>query len=240
MAEKMVNATPDGRPLVLVVDDDDPSRSLIRQYLERTGYAVSEAGDGPAALKAVTVERPEAIVLDLGLPGLDGLDVLRTIRRASGVPVIVLTGRDEEVDKLSGFDAGADDYVVKPVSLPELGARLRAVLRRGEPVVATERFELDGLVIDLAAATVTLDGNPVELTAKEYALLAFFAQSGGRCLDREELLHHVWGSVGDWQDSATVTEHIRRIRRKIDPDPENPRFIETVRGLGYRFATAES
>jgi two-component system response regulator VicR len=224
---------------VLVVDDDDPSRALLRQYLERIGYAVSEASDGPAALRAVTADPPEVIVLDLGLPGLDGIDVLRAIRRASGVPVIVLTGRDEEVDKLSGFDAGADDYVVKPVSLPELGARVHAVLRRGERATPNERFELNGLVIDLAAAAVTLDGKPVELTRKEYALLAFFAQSQGRCLNREELLQHVWGSVGDWQDSATVTEHIRRLRRKIDPDPRNPRFIETVRGLGYRFATTE-
>lgn len=222
---------------VLVVDDDDPSRAMLRQYLERLGYSVSEAADGPAALRAVTVDPPEVIVLDLGLPGLDGIDVLRSVRRASGVPVIVLTGRAEEVDMLSGFDAGADDYVVKPVSLAELGARLRAVLRRGEPAAPNERIELDGLVVDLAAATVALDGTPVELTRKEYALLAFFAQSGGRCLDRNELLHHVWGSDADWQDSATVTEHIRRLRRKIDPDPRNPRFIQTVRGLGYRFAT---
>jgi len=225
---------------VLVVDDDDPSRALLRLYLERIGYEVSEASDGPAALRAVTSDPPEVVVLDLGLPGLDGIDVLRSIRRASGLPVIVLTGRADEVDKLSGFDAGADDYVVKPVSLPELGARLRAVLRRGERAAPSERFELDGLVIDLAAAAVTLDGKPVELTRKEYSLLAFFTQSDGRCLNREELLQHVWGSVGDWQDSATVTEHIRRLRRKIDPDPRHPRFIETVRGLGYRFITTDA
>lgn len=225
---------------VLVVDDDDPSRSLISQYLEREGYAVTEAGDGPAALQAVTAWAPEVVVLDLGLPGLDGLDVLRTIRRASGVAVIVLTGRDEEVDKLSGFDAGADDYIVKPVSLPELGARVRAVLRRGAAVTPTERIAIDGLVIDLLAATVTLDGRPVELTRKEYALLAYFAQEAGRCLTREELLHHVWGSAEEWQDSATVTEHIRRLRRKIDPDSDHPRFIATIRGHGYRFATATS
>jgi len=236
--EQNASTGDDGGPArhILVVDDDDPSRSLIRQYLARMGFAVTEAGDGPAALRAVTSDPPDAIVLDLGLPGIDGLDVLRGIRRASGVPVIVLTGRDEEVDKLSGFDAGADDYVVKPVSLPELGARVGAVLRRGVAAPPTVRVEVDGLIVDLDAAAVTLDGNRVELTRKEYELLAFFAQSGGRCLDRDELLHHVWGSVGEWQDSATVTEHIRRLRRKIDPDPTHPRFITTVRGHGYRFS----
>ncbi len=233
-----MEATDGGGCRVLVVDDDDPSRSLISQYLERVGYEVTEAGDGPAALRAVTAGSPEVVVLDLGLPGIDGLDVLRSIRRASGVAVIVLTGRDEEVDKLSGFEAGADDYIVKPVSLPELGARVRAVLRRGEIVAPAERIAIDGLVIDLVAATVTLDGSPVELTRKEFALLAYFAQEAGRCLTRDELLHHVWGSAEQWQDSATVTEHIRRLRRKIDPDPDHPRFIATIRGHGYRFATA--
>jgi len=222
---------------VLVVDDDEPSRSLMRQYLEREGYSVAEAGDGPAALRAVSAERPDVVVLDLGLPGIDGLDVLRSIRRTSGIAVIVVTGRDEEVDKLSGFDAGADDYVVKPISLVELGARVRAVLRRGEPQPPVERVEIDGLVVDLAAATVTLDGRPVELTAKEYGLLAYFAVSAGRCLTRDELLHNVWGSTNEWQGDATVTEHIRRLRRKIEADPGRRRYIETVRGLGYRFAT---
>jgi DNA-binding response OmpR family regulator len=232
----MAEAAAEGRGHhVLVVDDDEPSRSMIRQYLERTGYTVSEAADGPAALQAVTAEAPEVLVLDLGLPGIDGLDVLRSIRRVSGVAVIVVTGRDEEIDKLSGFEAGADDYVVKPVSLPELGARVRAVLRRGTPPAPDDRIEIDGLVVDLAAASVTLDGDEIQLTGKEYALLAFFAQSAGRCLTRDELLHHVWGSASDWQDSATVTEHIRRLRRKIDPDASQPRFIATVRGLGYRF-----
>ena len=154
------------------------------------------------------------------------------------MPIIVVTGRDEEIDKLSGLDAGADDYMVKPYSLPELAARVRAVLRRGAPASAARRMELDGLVIDTEAAHITLDGAPVEVTPKEYALVAYLAASPGRCIGREELLHHVWGSAADWQDSATVTEHIRRLRKKIDPDPDQPRFIETVRGHGYRFVAA--
>lgn len=221
---------------VLVVDDDDPSRDLLRQFLERDGWVVTEAADGPAALKAATGTPIDVIILDLGLPGLDGLDVLKAVRRASGVPVIVVTGRDEEVDKLSGFDAGADDYLVKPFSLPELAARIRAVLSRGEPAPAAARLEFDGLVVDVDAASVTLDGAPVELTRKEFGILAFLAATPGRCVGRDELLHHVWGSTSDWQDSATVTEHVRRIRKKIEPDPDRPRYIETVRGLGYRFA----
>ena len=224
---------------VLVVDDDGPSRDLIREFLEREGCVVTEAADGPAALRAATETRADVIILDLGLPGLDGLDVLKAVRRASGVPVIVVTGRAEEVDKLSGFDAGADDYLVKPFSLPELAARVRAVLSRGEPTPTSPRLEYDGLVIDVEAASVALDGSAVELTHKEYGILVFLAAAPGRCVARDELLHHVWGSTPDWQDSATVTEHIRRLRKKIDPDPDRPRFIETVRGHGYRFAAPE-
>lgn len=223
---------------VLVVDDDDSSRALMRQFLEREGWVVTEASDGPAALKAATETPTDVIVLDLGLPGLDGIDVLRAVRRDSGVPIVVVTGRDEEVDMLSGLDAGADDYLVKPYSLPELAARVRTVLRRGEPAPASARLEFDGLVIDPEAARVALDGSDVELTRKELALLTFLASSPGRCIGRDELLHHVWGSASDWQDSATVTEHIRRLRKKIDPDPGHPRFIETVRGHGYRFAAS--
>jgi DNA-binding response OmpR family regulator len=224
---------------VLVVEDHGPSAALVRQFLEREGYAVVEAADGPAALRSVTAQPCDAVVLDLGLPGLDGMEVLRALRRDSGVPVIVLTARDEEASKLAGFDAGADDYVVKPFSFPELGARLRAVLRRGEPAGAPEPLEIGGLVVDVDAGEVHLDGEPVVLTAKEFALLAYLAAAAGRCVRRDELLHHVWGSAEDWQDPATVTEHIRRLRRKIDPDPRRPRFIETVRGMGYRFAATE-
>jgi DNA-binding response OmpR family regulator len=235
------NAGPGGPPVparVLVVEDHGPSSALVRQFLERDGYVVVEAPDGPSALQALTAAPCDAVVLDLGLPGLDGMEVLRALRRDSGVPVIVLTARDEEATKLAGFEAGADDYVVKPFSFPELGARLRAVLRRGEPVGPRERLEIDGLVVDVDAGEVTLDGATVDLTAKEFALLAFLASSAGRCVRRDELLLHVWGSAEDWQDPATVTEHIRRLRRKIDPDPRHPRFIETVRGMGYRFVAA--
>lgn len=220
---------------VLVVEDDDGNRLLVRRFLEAEGYCVMEAADGPAALRALGPSVPDAIVLDLGLPGLDGLNVLRRIRRDSGVPVLVLTGRDEEPSKLDGFDAGADDYMVKPFSLPELGARLRALLRRGLPKPPVERFEFDGLVVDVARGEVTLRGEPVALRPKEFTLLGFLASSPGRVFSRAELLEHVWGSTAQWQEAATVTEHIRRVRRKLGARPDDTWRIETVRGFGYRF-----
>ncbi len=221
---------------ILVVEDDDGNRLLVRRYLEDEGYRVSEAVDGPAALQAVGASSPDAIIMDLGLPGLDGLSVLRRIRRDSGVPVILLTGRDEEPSKLDGFDAGADDYIVKPFSLPELGARLAALLRRGLPKPPVERFEFDGLVVDVARAEVTLNGEPVLLRPKELTLLGFLASSPGRVFSRSVLLEHVWGSTAEWQEAATVTEHIRRVRTKLGERPDDTWRIETVRGVGYRFS----
>jgi DNA-binding response OmpR family regulator len=224
-------ATP---PRALVVEDDEANRLLLTRYLTQEGYRVDTAADGPAAVRAVTADPPDVVVLDLGLPGIDGMEVLRRIRRDSGVPVLVLTGRDDEPAKLAGFEVGADDYVVKPFSLPEIGARVRALLRRGTPVTPRERLEFDPLVIDLGAATATLDGTPLDLRPKEFALLAFMASDPGRCFSREELLEHVWGSTEGWQQAATVTEHIHRLRTRMKGSHD---WIQTVRGMGYRFVT---
>lgn len=221
----------------LVVEDDEANRLLLTRYLTQEGFTVETASDGPAAVRAVTADPPDVVVLDLGLPGIDGMEVLRRIRRDSGIPVLVLTGRDDEPAKLAGFEHGADDYVIKPYSLPEIGARVRALLRRGIPVVPRERLEFDRLVIDLGSAVATLDGSPLELRPKEFALLAFMASDPGRCFSREELLEHVWGSTEGWQQAATVTEHIHRLRSRLTGDPEHD-WIQTVRGMGYRFVEA--
>jgi two-component system phosphate regulon response regulator PhoB len=220
---------------VLVVEDDEGNRLLVRRYLEREGYAPIEVSDGPAALKAVVEHSPAAIVLDLGLPGLDGIDVLTRIRRDSPVPVLILTGRDDEQDLLRGFAAGADDYLAKPFSLPELGARLQALLRRGTARTAPEHLVFGELDIDVDGARATLDGVTLDLRPKELALLAFLAGAPGRCFSRDDLLASVWGSTGEWQQQSTVTEHVHRLRHKLR-SPEGHDWIETVRGLGYRFS----
>ena len=223
-------------PRALVVEDDEANRLLLTRYLTQEGYAVDTAGDGPAAVQAVTANPPDVVILDLGLPGIDGMEVLRRIRRDSGIPVLVLTGRDDEPAKLRGFEVGADDYVVKPYSLPEIGARVRALLRRGTPITPRERLEFDRLVIDLGAATATFDGELLDLRPKEFSLLAFMASDPGRCFSREELLEHVWGSTEGWQQAATVTEHIHRLRARLRVDSDHD-WIQTVRGMGYRFVT---
>jgi DNA-binding response OmpR family regulator len=230
----------EGTPRILVVEDDAGNMMLLERFLASDGFQVVGAADGPAALRAVHGGHFDAVVLDLGLPGLDGLGVLARIRKESGVPVLVLSARVEEEHRLMAFDSGADDYVAKPYSLPELAARLRALLRRGQSIAPPERVECNGIVIDLGANEVTRDGEPIVLTHKEYELLAFLATRAGRTYSRQELLFHVWGSTGDWQDPATVTEHVRRLRAKLEPDRSRPVVIETVRGFGYRFAPAAS
>ncbi len=223
---------------VLVVEDDDSNRLFITRFLDEIGYRVLEALDGPGALRALTTEAPDIIVLDLGLPGIDGLNVLRRVRRQSEVPILVLTGRAEERSKLDGFASGADDYVVKPFSIRELEARLSALLRRGAGSSSPlgERVSHGSLVVDLGTARVTLDGQPIELRPRELALLAFLMSSPGRVYSRSELLEHVWGSSAQWQDVATVTEHVRRIRRKLPARPDDTWRIDTVRGFGYKFS----
>ena len=220
---------------VLVVEDDDGNRLLVGRYLEQLGYTPIEVSDGPAAIRAALEHEPDAIVLDLGLPGLDGFEVLARIRRDSAVPVLVLTARDNEEDLLHGFAAGADDYLSKPFSLPELGARLAALLRRGSVGPTLERLEFGSLEIDLDGARVTLAGIDVELRPKEFALLGVLARSPGRCFTREDLLASVWGSTAAWQQTSTVTEHVHRLRNRLGR-VEGREWIETVRGLGYRFS----
>lgn len=220
---------------VLVAEDDPGSRSATRLFLQRVGYHVGEAADGPATLREASLGNYDLVILDLGLPGLDGEEVLTRLRRDRSLPVIVLTGRSEEAERVRVLDLGADDYVVKPCSLPELDARIRAVLRRGQSAAGAARIEHSGLVVDRTAHRVEVNGGEIELTPKEFDLLAFLASSPDQVFTREELLEHVWGSTQDWQDPATVTEHVRRLRLKVESDPANPRWLHTVRGIGYRF-----
>ena len=223
---------------VLVVDDEPMVREVVGRYLEREGYVVSEAVDGPGALAAVDAFHPDLVVLDVMLPGRSGFDVLRTLRGRGDAapPIILLTARVEESDRVLGLELGADDYVVKPFSPRELVARVRTVLRRarrvpdiGDPLV------FEGLTVDPRTREVTVDGRRVELTPKEFDLLAFLAASPRQVFSRAQLLEHVWDSKPDYQDPATVTVHVRRIRNKIEINADEPRWIATVWGVGYRF-----
>jgi DNA-binding response OmpR family regulator len=179
--------------------------------------------------------RPDLVVLDVMLPRMDGFAVLRALREIADVPVILLTARSEEPDRVLGLELGADDYVVKPFSPRELAARVRSVLRRSRRPAAADRLEFEGLVIDGPAREARVGGRVVELTPKEFDLLAFLAASPRRVFSRGQLLEQVWDSSPDYQDSSTVTVHVRRIRQKIEDDPDTPRWITTVWGVGYRF-----
>jgi two-component system phosphate regulon response regulator PhoB len=221
---------------VLVVDDDAAIRDLLTAGLSEDGYRVDTAPDVPTArTKLASTPSPELVILDILLAGDDGLGLLGDIRRTSNVPVILLTGKSRETDRIVGLKLGADDYVVKPFSLGELSARIESVLRRANPKPASPAKDFGRLVIDTATREVRVDGEVRDTTAKEFDLLAFLAASPRQVFSREQLLDHVWGSSSEWQDSATVTEHIRRIRKKIEDDPDRPRWIATVRGVGYRF-----
>lgn len=226
-----------GRP-VLVVDDDERVRTVVAWQLEADGYAVSEASDGVVALEAIDRERPDLVVLDLSLPGVGGLDVLRRVRGDEStvgtrpLPVIVLSGRCGETDRIVGLDLGADDYLVKPFSPGELGARVRSVLRRSDTAEPTRTQP--GVLVDEATREVAVDGRALDLTAKEFDLLAFLARSPRQVFTRAQLLMHVWSSAPDWQSEATVTEHVHRLRQKLEPELDRPRYLCTVRGVGYR------
>jgi two-component system, OmpR family, phosphate regulon response regulator PhoB len=226
------------RRLVLVVDDEPMLRNLLSRLLRMEGYDVIEAPDGEAALDLVQQRRPDLVLLDVMLPARDGLDVLGDLRKTTEVPVILVSALGEEADRVLGLKMGADDYVVKPFSAAELSARIESVLRRARHRTAppvSSRFAFDGLVIDLQTRDVTVRQEKVDLTAKEFDLLAFLAGSPRQVFSREQLLRQVWESSSDWQSDATITEHVRRLRRKIEVDPDNPRWITTVRGVGYRF-----
>jgi DNA-binding response OmpR family regulator len=219
---------------VLVVDDDAVIRSLVRDGLEREGFEVRDVADDESALAELAAELPSLVILDVNLPVRGGLEVLSTIRATWGVPVILLTGRVSEIDRVLGLELGADDYVMKPFSPRELAARVRAVLRRSG-ADTTRRTDFGELEIDFHAREVHLRGDIVELTAREFDLLAFLARSPRRVFSHEELLVEVWHSTREWQDPSTVTEHVRRIRTKIEDDREHPRWIRTVRAAGYVF-----
>ena len=220
---------------ILIAEDDHSCRLALHQYFERSGYRVTEAADGPASLRAVFQSSADLVILDLGLPGVDGLEVLAKIRRDSAVPVIVCSGRDSESERIRSLDLGADDFVVKPFSFAELEARVRAVLRRGAKPPPNRLLHYGDLVINRDTRTVTLAETVVPMTRKEFDLLAFLAASPGRVFSRQDLLERVWASTDEWQGCSTVTEHVRRIRLKIEDDPNEPRWIATARGIGYRF-----
>jgi len=224
------------RGSVLVVDDEPVVTDVVSRYLERAGYATRSAADGFEALTLASEERPDLVVLDLMLPGLDGLEVMREIQGRQPTRVILLTAKGEAGDRIAGLQSGADDYVVKPFLPAELVARVDAVLRRGEPEPEREPpIVFDDLAIDPAARTVLVKGNEVQLTVREFDLLLFLARHSGQAFTREQLMDHVW-QYAFYTDTSTVTVHIRRLRTKLEADPEAPRWIETVWGVGYRFA----
>jgi two-component system, OmpR family, response regulator ResD len=223
-------------PSILVVDDEHTIREVIRRYLERDGFEVREAADGQAALAEVETHPPDLVVLDLMLPGVDGLTITRQIRQHSRVPIIMLTAKGETSDRIYGLDLGADDYMAKPFSPQELVSRIRAVLRRASEndLLQQPALEFDGLQIDPATRLVSLQGREVILTAKEFDLLWFLARHPRQVFTRSQLLDHVWGyEFGG--DSSTITVSIRRLREKVERDPSQPRYILTVWGVGYKF-----
>jgi PAS domain S-box-containing protein len=220
---------------ILVVDDEEQVRTLVSWQLEADGFTVEEAKDGAAALDQIDRAAPDLVILDLTLPALGGLQVLSRIRQLGNLPIIVLAARRDEIGRIIALDLGADDYVVKPFSPRELAARVRSVLRRSGGRSRTRVLEFPGLRIDLDARQVTLDGATAELTAKEFELLAFLAASPRHTFSRARLLIEVWGGNPEWQVDATVTEHIRRLRQKLERDPSDPRWLRTVRHAGYQF-----
>jgi DNA-binding response OmpR family regulator len=226
---------------ILVVEDDPDISDLLKRVLESDGYEVEMATDSAGALRAVEEHAPDLVLLDVVLGGEDGRDLLVKLRQKSDVPAVFLTGRGLEGDRIAGLRMGADDYIVKPFSRGELSARIETVLRRARPAAPPEAKEgatgltFGELRIDLTTREVERGGELIELTAMEFNLLAFLASSPRQVFSRQQLLQNVWSSSSEWQDEATVTEHIRRVRRKIEVDPDHPRWITTVRGVGYRF-----
>jgi DNA-binding response OmpR family regulator len=226
------------RARILVVDDDLTVSEVVARYLQRDGYLVDTVADGRVALDRALAEPPDLVVLDLMLPGLDGLEVCRRLRALAPVPIIILTARGQENDRIIGLDLGADDYVAKPFSTKELVARVRAVLRRARgPLAAAPeptRVLVDGdLEVDITARQARRAGEVVSLTAREFELLAFLARHPHQAFRREEILDHVWGYR--YGDTSTVTVHVRRLREKIEPDPSRPERLATVWGVGYRW-----
>ena len=224
---------------ILVVEDEMKIARLVRDYLEHAGFTVILAGDGGAAISAARGHRPDLIVLDLGLPGRDGLDVTRELRRTSGVPIVMLTARGDESDRIVGLELGADDYVVKPFSPKEVVARVRAVLRRTATARAggPELLRVAGVEVDGPRMRVSVEGRPVELTPTEFQLLSTLVREPGRVFTRSQLLDAVHGVAFESYERA-IDAHVKNIRKKIEPTPSRPRYVLTVHGVGYRFADA--
>jgi DNA-binding response OmpR family regulator len=220
---------------VLVVDDEPAVRDVVVRYLEQDGYRALQAGDGISARRLLAAESPSLVILDLMLPGIDGLSLCREIRAVSELPVIMITALGEERDRLAGLDVGADDYLTKPFSPRELVARVRAVLRRSSPTIPVpERIELGDLEIDAGRREARRRGAALRLTTLEFDLLWFLASNPDRVFGRDELMESVWGYTSEL-DTGTVTVHVRRLREKIEDDPARPRHLETVWGSGYRW-----
>jgi two-component system alkaline phosphatase synthesis response regulator PhoP len=220
----------------LVVDDEPKIVEVVGDYLRSAGFSVTSAADGEGAVASARARPPDLVLLDLGLPGLDGLDVARELRRASPVPIIMLTARGEEADRVLGLELGADDYLVKPFSPRELLARVRAVLRRTEGLqTERERFVVGDVVVDTSRRQVTVGDRMVELTATEFDLLVELARQPGRVFTRAQLLGAIHGVVVESYE-RTVDAHIKNIRHKLEPDPHRPRYLLTVHSVGYRFA----
>ena len=230
---------------ILVVEDEPALRDTLTYNLKKDGFIVETVGDGRSAIEAARRLKPDLVVLDIMLPELDGFEVARILRREMTTPILMLTARDDEIDRVVGLEVGADDYLTKPFSMRELMARVKAQIRRtrlvreeieksAQPAIKHEMFSFDKLIINVSRREVTLHGDPLALKPKEYELLAFFAEHKGRMLSREFILERVWG----WDfigDSRTVDVHVRWLRQKIEEDPSNPSRIVTVRGGGYRF-----
>ncbi|MGI6604432.1 MAG: response regulator [bacterium] len=226
---------------ILVVDDEESILELLRYNLEKEGYSVLSVQDGAEAIEMAKREKPDLVLLDLMLPVVDGLEVCRRLRQSSNVPILMLTAKREETDRIVGLELGADDYLTKPFGIRELLARVRAILRRTrgyEELGPSQRITVRGLVIDPERHEVIVRGKKVELTLKEFELLSFLARNPGRVFPREELLERLW----DYEflgDSRTLDVHIRHLREKIEVDPSNPIYIKTVRGVGYKLEVPE-
>ncbi len=227
-----------GARTVLVVDDEPHIRELVCGYLRRDGFAAAEAGSGEEALATLARDAVDLVVLDVRLPGIDGMETLRRLRRTSDVPVLMLTARAEEADRIVGLEIGADDYVTKPFSPREVVARVRAILRRGDTSErGADRVDVGDVRIDLTGREVSVAGVPAVLTALEFDLLAALASAPGRVFTRRQLIERVWG----WDffgDERIVDVHIRKVRRALGDDAEAPRLVHTVRGVGYKLAAA--
>ena len=220
---------------VLLVEDDAGIAELVTLNLERDGLRVEHVRDAESALLVLKRSHPDLLMLDLGLPGMDGLELCRMVRRERRTPILILTSRRDEVDKVLGLELGADDYVTKPFGVRELLARVKALLRRAEPPPSESLKRFGDLTVDTLAKTVTLGGQPVDLTAMEYRILEVLVGAPRRVFSRDDILQHLSGGAPAEGYERTIDSHLARLRKKIESDPRHPKYIETVRGLGYRF-----